>query len=49
MRALGAEPANRPVRLAAAGAAVHDIEVIERLVAPLDAMIAQCGGRLVDE
>ena len=49
MGAFGAEPADMPVRFAATGAAVDDVEMIERLIAALDSMFGQGLSRLIDE
>ena len=48
MGAFGAEPADMPVRFAATGAAVDDVEMIERLIAALHFVIAQELSRLID-
>ena len=47
--AFGAEPADMPVRLAATGAAVDDIEMVERLVASLGSVFGQGLSRPIDE
>ena len=49
MRAFGAEPADVPVRLAAAGAAIDDIKMIKWLIAALVSLLGQRLNRLIDE
>ncbi|WP_173203695.1 hypothetical protein [Sphingopyxis sp. BSNA05] len=49
MGAFGADPSDMPVRFATTWAAVNDIEMIERLIAPLLSLFGQWLNRLIDE
>ena len=44
-----ADPADMPVRFAATGAAVDDVEMIERLIATRASLFGQWLSRLIDE
>nr|WP_321325573.1 hypothetical protein [uncultured Parasphingorhabdus sp.] len=49
MGAFSADPADVPVRFAAAGAAIDDVQMIERLIAAPLILLGQWLNRLIDE